>query len=468
MSNADTISPPGSPSQGAYRVSRPMSPSLSRSNSGFFSVNSGTSGANRSFYRGQAGSTRTGSFILNTSAYTRPFKSRRIVPGTSEKPWLGQKKSKTAKLVSAVPIVGFILALAIVGLYGYTGWAKYDTVAFCDYWEDDFSNGFNTSSWTRVVQLDGFGTDEFEWTTPYENNSYVKDGKLYITPSLTWVNETDGYTLNLTSMGICTGSGDTECAATRNSTAGTYIPPVQSARLITKMSKHIKYGKVEVTARMPEGDWLWPAIWMMPVDSVYGIWPASGEIDIIEARGNDRNYYVLSGTEHTPAGNNVVGSTLHWGPNSGSDAYSKTTNGYKYPSSIDDLTTGFHTYGMEWTPNGIRTYIDQQLTQITYFEFPSKGFWDFGDFASNLVNPWFGGKKSTPFDQDFYLILNVAVGGTNGYFQDRVGNKPWSNGLTRDEAMAQFDKSKAQWYDTWTQPSMIVDKVVMQKTCKAY
>lgn len=444
-----------------------MSPNLSRTNSGFFSIGSGTTtGAPGSFYRGS--SIRSGSFVLNTSAYTRPFKSRRIEPGVSEKPWAARKKTNAGKAISAIPVVGLVLGLIIVGIYGYTGWASYDTVAFCPYWEDDFSSGLDSSVWQREVQLDGFGTTEFEWTTPYDNNSYVKDGQLYIQPSLTWVNETDGLTLNLTTMGICTGSSDTSCAATYNATLGTYLPPVQSARLNTKISKSIRYGKIEVRAKLPVGDWLWPAIWMLPVDSKYGVWPASGEIDIAESRGNDRDYYAVSGTQHLPAGNDAVGSTLHWGPDSGEDGYAYTTNGFHYPSSINDLTTGFHVYGMEWTPDGIRTYVDEQLTQITYFKFAKSGFWTLGDFASNLVNPWYGGSKATPFDQDFYLVLNVAVGGVNGYFQDRVGNKPWTNGLTRDQAMRAFKESQAQWLPTWTQPALIVDSVKMWKTCETY
>jgi beta-glucanase (GH16 family) len=64
------------------------------------------------------------------------------------------------------------------------------------------------------------------------------------------------------------------------------INPVRSARLTTKGKQTIRYGKVEVVAKLPVGDWLWPAIWMMPEDSVYGTWPQSGEIDIMESRGN--------------------------------------------------------------------------------------------------------------------------------------------------------------------------------------
>jgi beta-glucanase (GH16 family) len=96
-----------------------------------------------------------------------------------------------------------------------------------------------------------------------------------------------------------------ECSIKSNITARTIINPVRSARLTTKGSKSILYGRVEVTAKLPQGDWLWPAIWMMPEDSVYGTWPLSGEIDIMESRGNDRSY--------AGQGRNSFMSTLHWG-----------------------------------------------------------------------------------------------------------------------------------------------------------
>lgn len=136
-----------------------------------------------------------------------------------------------------------------------------------------------------------------QWTHTFfcsTNNSFVRDGKLYILPTLTSdsVGDAailDGYTLNLTSAGTCTSANTSDyyCAAASNASTGTVIPPVQSARINTKIrGKSIRYGKVEITARMPTGDWIWPAVWMMPVHNAYGPWPASGEIDIFEGKGN--------------------------------------------------------------------------------------------------------------------------------------------------------------------------------------
>lgn len=72
------------------------------------------------------------------------------------------------------------------------------------------------------------------------------------------------------------------------------INPISSARLRSSNSFAFTYGKVEARAKLPVGDWLWPAIWMLPLKQEYGLWPTSGEIDIMESRGNLN--YVKEGT----------------------------------------------------------------------------------------------------------------------------------------------------------------------------
>ncbi len=189
------------------------------------------------------------------------------------------------------------------------------------------------------------------------------------------------YTLNLDKDGSCTGSrNSSECVLRSNPEKGRFIPPVRSARLTTKGKKSIRYGMVEVEAKMPKGDWLWPAIWMMPEDSVYGGWPRSGEIDIMESRGNGRDY--------SEGGRDYYYGTLHWGtfsyqfpcmilftncfaaPTSETDAYWKTTNAKKIRRG--DFSDGFHTFGIQWTPNYIYFYIDSKVHQILFIAKPSQ------------------------------------------------------------------------------------------------
>ena len=219
------------------------------------------------------------------------------------------EKDSREKWVTILPLIGIFLGCGLAAYLGYSGWASVETHKFCLVYEDDFST-FRTDIWNHEVQVGGFGTGEFEWTTADSANSYVVNNTLVIMPTLTdevlsldQVN--NGYTLNLTTQGTCTSTDWHQCVAISNSTSQTVINPVRTARLTTRASKAIKYGKIEVVAKLPLGDWLWPAIWMMPVNDTYGQWPNSGEIDIMESRGNSIKYDL--------GGVDSYSSTLHWG-----------------------------------------------------------------------------------------------------------------------------------------------------------
>lgn len=141
------------------------------------------------------------------------------------------------------------------------------------------------------------------------------------------------------------------CAAVSNTTKGQIINPVRSARLNTKGKKTIKYGRVEVEARMPLGDWLWPAIWMMPEKSVYGDWPKSGEIDIAESRGNDARVY--------PGGDNLVSSALHFGTSSLNDRWALSFG--EWGTQRTRFSQSFHTYALEWSEKYLFCWLDGRL-----------------------------------------------------------------------------------------------------------
>lgn len=151
----------------------------------------------------------------------------------------------------------------------------------------------------------------------------------------------------------------------------------------------------------------------MPENSKYGPWPASGEIDIAELRGNDFNY---------PLGRDAVTSTLHWGPTSKLDAYWQTY-GTKFLRRTD-FSKKYHTYGLQWSKDYLYTYLDSRLKQVFYMKFDDKQtLWEKGRFegaianSSVVENPWKQtGNPNTPFDEEFFLILNVAVGANNGWF----------------------------------------------------
>ena len=291
----------------------------------------------------------------------------------------------------------------------------------------------------------------------------MQDGKLIIKPTLQDAALVEGNNaINLTADGTCSSDILTNCVSITNSSAGTIVQPVKSGRINTKASKTIKYGRVEVTAKLPSGDWLWPAIWMLPVNNTYGDWPLSGEIDIAESRGNNHTY--------GQGGDNIVSSALHWGPNAANDAWWRTNVKRKALHTTYSKTA--HTFGLEWSQKYLFTYVDSILLQVTYTNF-NEPLWQRGGFPSfnsngtHLVDPWSQfGHNQAPFDQEFYLILNVAVGGTNGWFEDGKSGKPWVDSSAT--AKKDFWNQRNVWYPTWTAPGagqMEVSKVEMWQQC---
>jgi len=148
-----------------------------------------------------------------------------------------------------------------------------------------------------------------------------------------------------------------------------------SEKLRTKGKANWQYGKIIVRAKLPTaGNGLWPAIWMMPSTNKYGNWPRSGEIDIMEFVGHLPN--IIHGTVHTKAYNHIdgtqKGSTIH----------------------LSDISSKFHNYSVEWDKEFIKFAVDDSI----YFKF------------ANEHKSW----EEWPFDQKFYLILNLAIGGSWG------------------------------------------------------
>ena len=277
---------------------------------------------------------------------------------------------------------------------------------------------------------------------------------LYIKPTLqdAALIEQDA-TINLLADGSCTSNLWRDCVASTNTTNGTIVNPVKSGRINSKLGANIKYGRVEVTAKMPAGDWLWPQIWMMSTEAVYGAWPRSGEIDIAVSRGNNYTY--------PQGGNNIVSSTIHWGPAVSEDGWWR--NNVKRQALHTTYAKGFHVFGVEWSPKYIFSFIDTRLLQVMYVNF-NKPLWDVGDFppstanGTDLLNPWVAGTESAPFDQNFFLILSVAVGGTNGWFADGYAGKPWVD--PAPNAMQEFWDARDQWYPTWNPDGQMIVKSV--------
>jgi len=243
-------------------------------------------------------------------------------------------------------------------------------------WSDEFDGtAINTNNWTHEVNCNGGGNQEKQCYTDTADNSFVSDGLLTIVAK---------------------------------PAADGAAQPYTSARMTTQNKMDFQYGRVEMRAKLPKGQGAWPAFWMMPTDSVYGGWPKSGEIDIMEAvnLGTQR----ADGTEET----NIYG-TLHYGAGPASDF---TGASHTVPTNPGD---DFHTYAIEWQEGEIRWYMDgylyatQRQSQLRLsgsgdiLGLTHRGWYaELYDVATGqLGTDW----SAAPFDQDFFMILNVAVGG---------------------------------------------------------
>lgn len=210
-------------------------------------------------------------------------------------------------------------------------------------WQDNFDTDGapDASKWTYDIGtgVNGWGNNELQYYTARPENVVVQNGMLEITAIK------ESYM----------GSGYT------------------SARILTKGLFDRTYGRFEARIKLPWGQGLWPAFWLLGDDSGGTvIWPQIGEIDIMEYRGQEPT--VIHGSIHGPgysAGNAVT---------------------KEYELTNDRFDTGFHVFGIEWGPNYINYYVDDVLyNQITPED--AEGEWVFND-------------------NTFHIILNMAVGGT--------------------------------------------------------
>lgn len=206
-------------------------------------------------------------------------------------------------------------------------------------WEENFNgNKLNEKVWNYELgdgcpNICGWGNNERQIYT--KENHKIVDGKLIITAK----KDGDQYT---------------------------------STRITTAGKKEFKYGYMETRAKIPVGQGIWPAFWMLGSNIKQVGWPKSGEIDILEYVGKEPH---------------MVYTTLHTKANHGDNASSHKTR-------FDNIEEGFHTFGVDWTKDKMDFYVDDTLV----FTF----------------NPSDKNEDVWPFNQPFYFILNVAVGGNFG------------------------------------------------------
>ncbi len=221
-------------------------------------------------------------------------------------------------------------------------------------WSDEF-NGPNGSppdpaKWTLEIGGNGWGNNELEYYADRPENVYQQDGNLVIKVLAEKITGPDGVTRNYTSA--------------RLKTLGKFSPA---------------YGRFEARIKIPRGQGIWPAFWMLGADIGSVGWPACGEIDIMENIGKEPG--LVHGTLHGPrySGDHGIGAPFGLGPDAA--------------ASDQNFADDFHLYAVEWEPQAIRFYVDDHLYETrTPADLPAGAKW--------------------VYDHPFFILLNVAVGGT--------------------------------------------------------
>lgn len=210
-------------------------------------------------------------------------------------------------------------------------------------WSDEFNGAsLDAAAWTAeqgdgCPGLCGWGNNELQYYTTAPNNLYFQDGKMII-------------------------EAKAEAYGGRNYT---------SSRIKTQSKKTFKFGRIDIRAIVPKGMGIWPALWLLPQDNVFGGWPRSGEIDMMELKGGEPS--------------RVLG-TLHYGPGPGSTYISRN---YNLPAGT--FNDEFHVFSIVWEQDLIKWYVDNNLYSTI-----AKA--DIG------ANTW-------PFNESFFFLINLAVGG---------------------------------------------------------
>lgn len=228
-------------------------------------------------------------------------------------------------------------------------------------WQDEFSGTvLDTNKWNYetgyYIGNDpnswGWGNAELEHYTNSTQNVFVQDGKLNIRA----LNDPKSFPQDPSRYAL-----------------------YSSGKINTKDHLSFQYGRVDIRAKLPTGNGVWPALWMLPEDSAYGAWAASGEIDIMEAKGR------LPGT---------TSGAVHFG---GQWPVNRYIAGEYHFSEGQTFANDYHVYTMIWEEDNIKWYVDGE-----FFFKVSRDQW-YSVAAPNNPN--------APFDQPFYIIMNLAIGG---------------------------------------------------------
>ncbi|WP_313134476.1 family 16 glycosylhydrolase [Anaerocolumna sp.] len=193
------------------------------------------------------------------------------------------------------------------------------------------------------------------------------------------------------------------------------VAPYSSGKITTKDNFTFKYGRIDFRAKLPKGDGMWPALWLLPNDDTYGTWAASGELDVMEARGR------LTG---------AVSGAIHFGGQWPANTY--IGGDYSLPGG-QTIDSDYHVYSVVWEEDNIKWYVDG----VCFFK-ATNDQWYSNSAPSN---------NNAPFDQEFYIIMNLAVG---GWFDGGIAPKPGDL-----PASMQVDYVRVYKNADWPEPNVV-------------
>lgn len=262
------------------------------------------------------------------------------------------------------------LAIALLSLAAPTH-ARADEGGWKLVWSDEFEGDrLDDAKWTHAADCGGGGNDE--------RQCYV------VSPDTVSVG---GGVLKLTAIKRKTrGLANPWAGPTGPMKTGDYA----SGKILTKGKASWLYGRIEARARVPGGQGVWPAIWMMPEHETYGGWPRSGEIDILETVNLGAPCEPCEGGRE-----NRIFGTIHFAGDA-TGGHRQISTAAPMPASASGADGGFHVYAVEWSPEAIVWFVDGQR------------------YAEVKAAQWKRDDRdeaAAPFDQPFHLILNLAFGG---------------------------------------------------------
>lgn len=261
---------------------------------------------------------------------------------------------------------------ALALLAGLSAGAAHAQDGWKQVWSDEFDGDrLDETQWTPAADCGGGGNDERQCYAVLPETVFVGGGVLKLTAIK---RRTEGL-------------ANPWAGPTGPMKTGDYA----SGKILTKGKASWRYGRVEARARVPGGQGVWPAIWMMPEHEIYGGWPRSGEIDILEAVNLGAPCETCEGGRE-----NRIFGTIHFAGDA-AGTHRQVSTSVPMPASPD----GFHVYAVEWSPDAIAWFVDGRR----YAE-AKAAQWKRDDLA-----PEKGGAGAGPFDQPFHLILNLAFGG---------------------------------------------------------